>query len=55
MKVRLRLIRARLNFYMISENPNVSLVIVDCSLYTRRSALKDDLSQEKRARFHILP
>ena len=32
MKIRLRLIRARPNFYMISDNPNVSLGIVDCSL-----------------------
>ena len=42
MKIRLRLIRARLDFYMISDNPNISLGIVDCSLYTRRIALKDD-------------
>ena len=42
MKRRLRLIRARPSFYMISDNPNVSLGIVDCSLYTRRIALKDD-------------
>ena len=28
MKIRLRLIRARPNFYMISDNPNVSLGIV---------------------------
>ena len=42
MKLRLRLIRARPNFYMISDNPNVSLGIVDCSLYTRCIALKDD-------------
>ena len=42
MKIRLRLIRARPNFYMISDNPNVSLGFVDCSLYTRRIALKDD-------------
>ena len=41
-KIRLRLIRTRPNFYMISDNPNVSLGIVDCSLYTRRIALKDD-------------
>ena len=47
MKIRLRLIRARPNFYMISDNPNVSLGIVDCSLYTRRIALKDDY-QKKR-------
>ena len=42
MKIRLRLIRARPNFYMISDNPNVSYAIVDCSLYTRRIALKYD-------------
>ena len=42
MKFRLRVIRAGPNFYMISDNPNVSLGIVDCSLYTRRIALKDD-------------
>ena len=42
MKIILPLIRARPNFYMISDNPNVSLGIVDCSLYTRRIALKDD-------------
>ena len=42
MKIGLRLIRARPNFYMISDNPKVSLGIVDCSLYTRRIALKDD-------------
>ena len=42
MKIRLRLMRARPNFYMISDNPNVRLGIVDCSLYTPRAALKDD-------------
>ena len=47
MKVRIRLIRARPNFYMISENPNVSLGIVDCFLYTRRVMLKED-HQKKR-------
>ena len=36
MKVRLRLIRARLKFCVISDNPSVSLGIVDCSLYIRR-------------------
>ena len=48
MKIRLRLIRARLIFYMISDNPNVSLAIVDCSLYTRRIALKDDYHKKRR-------
>ena len=42
MKIRLRLIRASPNFYMIIDNPNVSLGIVDCSLYARRIALKND-------------
>ena len=42
MKIRLRLIRARPNFYMISENPNLSLGIADCWLYTRCIARKDN-------------
>ena len=42
MKNSLRLIRATHNFYMISDNHNVSLGILDCSLCTRRIALKDD-------------
>ena len=48
MKIRLRVIRARPNFYMISDNPNVSLGIVDCSLYTRRIALKDDYHKKRK-------
>ena len=47
MKIRLRLTRARPNFYMISDNPKVSLRIVDCSLYTRRIALKDDYHKKR--------
>ena len=47
MKIRLRPIRARPNFYMISDNPNVSPGIVDCSLYTRRIALKDDYHKKR--------
>ena len=47
MKFRLRLIRARPNFYMISDNPNVSLGIVDCSFYTRLIALKDDYHKKR--------
>ena len=47
MKIRLRLIRARPNFYMISDSPNVSLGIVDCSLYTHRIALKDDFHKKR--------
>ena len=47
MKIRLRLNGARPNFYMISDNPNVSLGIVDCSLYTRRIALNDDYHKKR--------
>ena len=47
MKIRLRLIRARPNFYMISDNPKVSLRIVDCSLYTRRIALRNDYHKKR--------
>ena len=32
---------------MISDNPNVSLGIVDCSLYTSRIALKDDYHKKR--------
>ena len=47
MKFRLRLIKARPNFHMISEKPNVSLGIFDCLLYTRRMALKDDYLKKR--------
>ena len=43
---RLRKIRARANFHMISENQNVSFGIVAFSLYTRRIALKDDCHEK---------
>ena len=42
MKIRLRPIRTGPNFYIISDNPIVSLGIVNCSIYTRRIALRDD-------------
>ena len=48
MKFRLRLITARPNYYMISDNPNVSLRIVDCSLYTSRIALEDDYHKKRK-------
>ena len=47
MKTRLRLIRARPNFDMISDNLNVSLGFVDCSLYTSRIALKEDYHKKR--------
>ena len=47
LKFRLRLIRARPKFYMISDNSNFSLGIVDCSLYTRRIALKVEYHEKR--------
>ena len=55
MKVRIRLIRARPNFYMISENPNVSLGIVDCSLYIRRVMLKEDYHKKRVSQLAYAP
>ena len=47
MKIRLRLIRARPSFYMISDNPYVIRGNVHCSLFTRRIALKDDYHKKR--------
>ena len=55
MKVRIRLNRARPNFYMICENPNVSLGIVDCSLYTRRVMLKEDYHKKRTSQLAYAP
>ena len=47
MKVSIQLIIARPNFYVISDNPNVSLRNVHCSLYTRRIGLKEDYHKKR--------
>ena len=47
MKIRPRINRARPNFYMISDNPNISLGIVGCSLFTRHVALKDHYHKKR--------
>ena len=47
LKIRLRLIRARPNFNMNSDNPNVGHGISDSSLYIRRNALKDDYHRKR--------
>ena len=47
MKIRLRLIRARHNFYKVSDNPHFSPVFVDCSIYARPIALKDDYHKKR--------
>ena len=55
MKARIRLIPARPNFYMIGENPNVCLGLVDCSLYTRRVVLKEDYLKKKMSQLAYAP
>ena len=55
MKVRIRLIRARPNVYVISETPNVSLGTVDCSLYTQRVMLKEDYQKNRMSRLAYAP
>ena len=55
MKVRIRLNRSRPNFYMISENPNVSLGIVDCSLNTRRVMLKEHYHKKRMSQLAYDP
>ena len=55
MKVGIIQIRARPNFYMISENPNVSLGIVDCSLYTRRVMLNQDYHKNRMSQLAYAP
>ena len=47
MKFRQRFFRTRPSFYMISDNPNISLGIEDNSFYTRRIALKDDYHRKR--------
>ena len=54
-KVRISLIRARPNFYMISENPNVSWGIVVCSLYTRRVLLKEAYHKKRMSQLDYAP
>ena len=55
MEKRLRLIRARPNFYLISDNSNVSRGFVDCSHYTRRVALEDEYNEEGMDMFAYTP
>ena len=50
-KNRLRLIRARSDFHFITDTPNVSREIVDCSLYTRCIAFKDDYHNKRMDMF----
>ena len=47
MNLRLGLIRSRPKFYMINNNPNFNLGIVNCSLQTRHIAMKDKYHRKK--------
>ena len=47
-RLRLRRVRARPIFDVISDNPNVILGTVDCSLYIRRIALKVDCHRKRK-------
>ena len=55
MKIPIKLIRARLAFYMMSDNTNVSLGIVDCSLYTRRVMLKENNHNKRMSQLAYAP
>ena len=55
MKNRLRTIRARSDFCMISDNPNVSLRNVCCSLYTRHFVLRDDYHKKMKQMLAYTP
>ena len=55
LKVRIRIIRAGPYSYMVSGRPNVSLGIVDCSLYTQRVLLKEDYHKERMFQIAYAP
>ena len=55
MKFMLCLTTVRPNFYRVSDNPNFSLASVDCLLYTRRNALKDDYQKKRMDIFAYTP
>ena len=55
MKVMLSLIRARLNFHLNIDNPNVGLGIADSSLFTRGIAFKEDYKKKKMDMLEYTP
>ena len=54
MKCRLQLVGPTPNFYMISDNSNVSLGIIDCSIYIRRIPVKSIITRKKWTCLHII-
>ena len=55
MKIRLRVIRARPNFYMINDNSNVNLGIADCSIHTRLVAHSNGYHKKRIDMFAYTP
>ena len=55
MKVRLHQIRDLSIFYIISDNPNNTPGVVDCSLYTRHLAVKVDYRKKRMAMLAYTP
>lgn len=54
-KLRLKLIRSRPNFYMVSPNPYVTLKVVDCSLFTRRVVVSEVYHQTMKYELTHVP
>ena len=54
MKLKLRLTRAKTNCSIISDKPNLSLGKVDCSIFTRRIAFKDDNHKNRKDMLSII-
>ena len=50
-RIRLQTIRARPNFLMISDNPNIRLRIIDVTLYVRCIAFKDEYHNRRTDKF----
>ena len=55
MKFRLRRIRARPNFYLISDHPNVRFETFDSSVYTPLTSLKDDYHKKRKQMLAYTP
>ena len=54
-KTTMRQIRSTPSFYLISDHPNVSFGIMDCSLWTRLFALKGDYHRKRMDMLEYAP
>ena len=55
MKSRLQLIRTGPIFYLITDNPSISLGFIDCSFYTRPILLKYDYQKRRMDMLELTP